>query len=64
MKAKSFKILILLAVGVVFAANAAPGPPPPPPGLHPPALPIDTGVVVLVLAAVGLGIIKLKKQTI
>ncbi|MGY5354715.1 PID-CTERM protein-sorting domain-containing protein [Wenyingzhuangia sp. IMCC45467] len=61
MKIKTYKILILLVFGVVYVASAAPGPPPPPP---PPGLPIDMGVVFLVLAAVGLGITKLRKQTL
>lgn len=61
MKTIIFKILILLTLGFSTLVQAAPGPPPPPP---PPGLPIDTGLVVLILAAIGLGVIKLKKQTI
>ena len=61
MKTIISKILILLTLGFSTLVQAAPGPPPPPP---PPGLPIDTGLVVLILAAIGLGVIKLKKQTI
>lgn len=61
MKDIGFKVLIILLLGMVIEVSAAPGPPPPPP---PPGLPIDTNIIFLLLAAVGLGVFKIFKMNV
>ena len=53
-------ILILLAIMLpFFDGNAAPGNPPPPSPDPPPSVPIDSGIVLILVAAIIYGIFKL-----
>ncbi|MFC2127763.1 PID-CTERM protein-sorting domain-containing protein [Bacteroidota bacterium] len=54
MNLKNKYLFIFLLISVVAYSQ---GPPPPPP---PPGLPIDSGLLCLVVAAIGYGVKKLK----
>lgn len=55
---KNFRHILLSFILIIVSSKlSAQGPPPPPP---PPGLPIDGGLFVLLLAAIGYGYKKLK----
>ena len=55
MAKKYFKAIVFIAFMFVAEMTFAQGPPPPPP----PLAPIDGGVIVLFLAAIGFGVKKI-----
>jgi hypothetical protein len=60
MKIVPSKILIIM---VLISVSAFAGPVgPPPPGIPPPGLPIDSGVLLLFIAAIGYGFYKIYQQ--
>jgi hypothetical protein len=59
MKIVPSKILIIIVL-LSVQAFAAPGPPPP--EVPPPGLPIDGGILFLVVAALGYGLFKINQR--
>ncbi len=65
MKIVPTRFFILLAILLpVVGAFAAPNEPPPPTPPPPPGLPIDNGLIVLLMAAISFGIYKVYKLNI
>ncbi len=65
MKIVPTRFLILLALLLpVVGSYGAPGDPPPPTPPPPPGLPIDTGLVFLMMAAIGLGLYKVYRHSL
>lgn len=57
----ALSLVATLVAGVSFAAPNEP-PPPSPPGPVPPGLPIDNGLIVLIIMAAALGFYKIHQM--
>lgn len=55
----SFILCLTLLPSLVFAQGGGPAPPAPPPPPPPPGVPIDGGVVGLLVAGIGYGVKKI-----